>query len=198
MQQAADLYLEKEKNLFIQTVKGRRFYIAAPHFDIEEIAHAASMQCRFTGHTREFYSVAEHSVLVSQLVAQVPECRIAPATPFEGLMHDAHEAYVSDIATPWKALLPDYRRMEGALEARMRAYYGLPKRHSPGVKCADWYALFIEARDLLPSGVTADWLTPTAEFRANLALVLPWFSARALSPRTARDAFLHRFAELSR
>lgn len=197
MQQAADLYLEKEKDLYIQTVKGRRFYMSHPSFDIEEIAHATSMQCRYTGHTKDFYSVAEHSVMVSRLLA---ETQSKPELAFEGLMHDAHEAYVSDIASPWKALIPDYRKMEERLEGQMRAHYGLPVKHSEAVKLCDWLALFIEATDLLPPGVSDDWLTPTPEFRsiAEPIIASRIFRPRCLTPKQASTEFLHRFADVQR
>lgn len=197
MQQAADLYLEKEKDLYIQTVKGRRFYMSHPSFDIEEIAHATSMQCRYTGHTKDFYSVAEHCVMVSRLVA---ETQGAPGLAFEGLMHDAHEAYVSDIASPWKALIPDYRKMEERLEGQMRAHYGLPPHISETVKLCDWIALFVEATDLLPPGVSDDWLTPTPTFRdiANPIIHSRVFRPRCLPPKRAAEEFLHRFADLQR
>jgi len=61
---------------------------------IEDIAHSLSQQCRFTGHTSEFYSVAEHCVLLSE----------RSSYPKWALMHDAAEAYISDIATPVKHL----------------------------------------------------------------------------------------------
>ena len=166
MQQAADLYLEKEKDLYIQTVKGRRFYMSHPEFDIDEMAHALGMQCRFTGHVRKFYSVAEHCVLASRMVQDHPDIFGLPATPYEALMHDAHEAYVSDIASPWKALIPDYRTMEGNLELKMRRFYGLSDKISGGVKLADWVMLFIEAKSLFPAGISDDWLVPSEDFRS--------------------------------
>lgn len=196
MKQAADLYAEKEKHLYIQTVKGRRFYMDAPSFDIEEIAHATAMQCRYTGHTREFYSVAEHCVIVSRLVEDLAVCR--PGTPFEGLMHDAHEAYVSDIASPWKVLIPDYQKMEKGLESKLRVAYQLPEKISEGVKLADWLALFVEAGSLLLPGVTDDWITPSEDFRTILAPVIAGGVYRPvpLAPGEARKAFLDRYAEL--
>ena len=71
---------------YIETVSGRKFYFLNPNpedIDIEDIAHALSMQCRFTGHTKWFYSVAEHAIWVSYLVP----VHLA----LEGLLHDASE-----------------------------------------------------------------------------------------------------------
>ena len=206
LQQAAELYGEKEKDLYIQTVKGRRFYMSHPQFDIEEIAHAASMQCRYTGHVRTFYSVAEHAVMVSRFCEDFAMCQVVRAdsfqspaqAAFEGLMHDAHEAYFSDLASPWKVLVPDYRAVEERLEHAMREQFGLAPKISEGVKLADWLALFIEARELLPHGVSDDWLVPSDTFRDTLR---PIYESYRYEPngwdwRTAKREFLKRFHAL--
>src|SRR4051812_16341267 len=73
------------------------------NYDIKAIAHALSNLCRYTGHSKRFYSVAEHCVLVSRLVD--------PRFAFEGLMHDASEAFCGDVASPLKKLLPGYARI---------------------------------------------------------------------------------------
>lgn len=187
LQQSAEYYKKNEKALYIETVKGKKFYLDEPEFDIEEIAHATGMQCRYTGHTKRFYSVAEHCIMVSDLVAY-----LELGDPFEGLMHDATEAYLSDIASPWKALLPDYKIIEGRLDTKMRETFKLPLKISEGVKRADWLALFIEARELIPSkGV--DWIAPPGikEQAGSLLMRMPCWG-----PEKAKQEFLSAYQRL--
>src|ERR1035441_1601867 len=97
----------------ITTFSGVRFWPLIPNpadIRIEDIAHALSNQCRFGGHTREFYSVAEHSVRVSQLCT--------PENALWGLLHDASEAYLSDVTAPITELpqLEAYRAAERSLQ----------------------------------------------------------------------------------
>ena len=87
---------------FITTFTGKKFYF--DHIDpdqicIADIAHALSMLCRFTGHVHQFYSVAQHSLLVDQQINGPPHLHLA------ALLHDAAEAYVNDLATPLKRYL---------------------------------------------------------------------------------------------
>lgn len=165
----------------IQTSAGKYFNFLAPHtyaFDIEEIAHALSNLCRFTGHTREFYSVAQHSVLVSQ---------IAPIRwRKQGLMHDAHEAYVNDISSPLKLLLPDYCRVEASVEQALRAFFGLPQHFAPDVKHADLVALQTERLSLMPIDHSTYW-NDLAGITSRPGLIKPLTSDRAF------DAFMERW-----
>lgn len=69
---------------------------------IDDIAHSLGLQCRFNGMVSDFYSVAEHSVLISEwLETQGHPQRVQLA----GLLHDANEAYLSDMIRPIKNAL---------------------------------------------------------------------------------------------
>lgn len=185
--------------MHINTVKGRAFHFDNPVFDIEEIAHALSMQCRFGGHTREFYSIAEHSVMVSRMVELEKPCFSDNATPYEGLMHDAHEAYVQDIVRPMKEKLIEYKRIEANVEAAMRETFNLPAKVSTGVKLADWFALFVEAEKLLPPHTTDHWFTPSPTFHSLLKPIRESciYAPASWEPRLAKRRFLERFYQLS-
>lgn len=152
--EAAELYKRHADSLFIETSAGEKFYIDKPHFDIEVMAHALGNQCRYTGHCRRFYSVAEHAVLVSRIMEE-----LKLGDPFEGLLHDGAEAYITDIASPWKSMLPDYKILEAMIDEPMRKHFGLPEAITAGCKRADWIALALEAEVLMQSA-GKDWLMP--------------------------------------
>lgn len=139
---------------YIETSTGRALYINEPEFQIFEIAWSLTFLCRYTGHCVRFYSVAEHSVLVAKIMEHFDI-----GDPFEGLMHDAAESVINDLNSPNKHLLPSYKKLENHYESALRAQYGLPKKSSRECKDADWIALCIEAKQLLPSG-GKDWNMP--------------------------------------
>lgn len=155
--------------------------------DIETIAHALSHICRFTGHTRRYYSVAQHSVLVSHLVP--PEHALA------GLLHDAAEAYLGDVAAPLKMLLPDYKAIEAKVEAAVLGRFGLPLTLPPEVKDADRLALAIEQWDLMPEH---DDLWDCETHPDFFTMVIEHGNFVPHGPLAARDLFMRRFRELWR
>lgn len=170
---------------FIQTLSGKHFdYLNAQtdDVDIEDIANALSNICRFAGHLPEFYSVAQHSVLCSQIVPQ--------EYAFEALLHDAAEAYCQDIPAPLKRLLPDYRRIETLVDDLIRSKFGLPLHQSDLVKYADLTMLVTERRDLEIDDGTP-WLILEGIPASDLIQVVP------LRPGQAYGLFMNRFNELS-
>ena len=171
----------------ILTSAGTYFHFLDPErsaIDIETIAHALAHICRFTGHTNTFYSVAQHSVLVSRLVP--PEHALA------GLLHDAAEAYLGDVSAPLKQLLPDYKAIESRVEAEVLRRFGLPAKLPPEVKEADRLALAIEQRALMPvhDNVWDCELHPDYDRIKTLIEIVP------AQPVVARKLFMGRFREL--
>lgn len=185
---ASDYYRKNDLEPFIETASGRNFYINKPEFHANDIAHALGNQCRYTGHSKKFFSVAEHSVLVSHIMRFLDL-----GDPFEGLMHDAAEAYLSDIAAPWKALLPDYKVLEEKIEVPLRAHFGLPDTITIGCKKADWLALFVEANILMPSKA-AQWIAPPGI--KEQAAALTNFQIHGWKSEIAGALWLHEFTLL--
>lgn len=166
---------------FIQLCSGVDFYFMDPNPDdihVEDIAHTLSLLCRFGGHCREFYSVAEHSVRCSWNVPKEFQ--------FEALMHDASEAYLVDMPRPIKNKLQGYRDLEANLDIIVREKFGLPAEMTDTCKWIDNTMLATERRDLMPS-TRAPWIwlpDPLEE------IITPW------SPKEAQEQFMKRFGEL--
>lgn len=141
---------------WIETVNGKKFHFDRADtdgIDVYDIAHALSNTCRYTGHSKYFFSVAEHSINVALMLPKHKQ--------LWGLLHDASEAYLADIASPVKQLLPDYKKLEQKIMWRIAKKFNLPIgfQDDPEVKKADWACLRAEARVLLPSG-GEDWYFP--------------------------------------
>jgi hypothetical protein len=161
---------------------GNFFNFLAPDdstITIEDIAQGLANECRFNGQTREFYSVAQHSVLVSLIVP--PEHALA------GLLHDASEAVMKDIPKPLKRLLPDYQALEQTVERAILAKFGIALPLHPSIKAADLVMLATEKRDLMPVTEHSEW--PTVEPITNII--------EPLSPADAKWVFLRRYKVLT-
>lgn len=101
---------------FITTYTGKKFDPTEPDIaliDIDDVAHALSLLCRANGHFPEFYSVGIHSLnCANEARARGYSARMQLAC----LIHDASEAYLSDITRPVKSVLPQYKNIENRLQ----------------------------------------------------------------------------------
>jgi hypothetical protein len=166
---------------WFQTCTGRKFWPVSPRvgdFDIKDIAHQLANICRFGGATKKFYPVAAHCVHVSFLVPEY--------LAFEGLMHDAPEAYLGDVIRPLKYQMPQYLHIESQVWAKCATQFGLPFIMSPEVKHADNVALVTERRDLL---IHTDnrWSIELESLTPDKRHII------AVSPKRAETNFLDRF-----
>lgn len=150
-------------------------------FTIEDIAYALSNICRFGGHTKEFYSVAQHSVLASHIVSD-------PFDKFPALMHDAAEAFIGDVTKPLKNLLPDLQAIEKRVEKAVFDQFGITMPLPKSVKIADLVLLATEQRDLMPFH---DDTWPSIADVTPLAMTI-----EPLGPQEAYDVFMQRYHEL--
>lgn len=175
---------------WIETFTGRRFPMLGPCAEdicIEDIAHALSLLARFTGHTREFYSVAEHSVRVSWL------CDTDDA-PW-GLLHDASEAYLGDMSRPLKhctEIGAHYREIESRVMAAICERFGLSGEMPESVHRADCALLLAEKRDLM----TATTWDDLAKWEIRCGSTRHDARIDPMPARYAEGLFMSRFRQL--
>ncbi len=178
---------------WIQTYTGRKvnpLSMSASDVRIEDIAHALAMTCRFTGHCPHFYSVAQHSVLVSQ------NCQVHKLW---GLLHDAAEAYCADLARPVKLGLREkgvgtFDEIERSIMGAVCANFGLHGDEPSEVKRADSMLLVTEAKVFFgDTELYLEWHhRPENGFdMIEPPIIVPWDWV------TAEGAFLDAFKFLS-
>jgi hypothetical protein len=166
---------------WVQVWSGKRFYPLDPRpeeVNIMDIAHALAMKCRYGGHCSEFYSLAEHSVLMSQ--------KASPENALWALLHDAGEAYLADVPRPVKPNLPGWKTLEADVMAAVCTKFGLPLAEPAEVKALDTAILRDEKERLMRGGEDWDWLPPGLGVKIE-----------CLPPFEAKHAFMRRFIELT-
>jgi hypothetical protein len=137
------------KETWIRTFTGGKVYYFEPHksnIEIEDVAHALSLICRFNGATKEFYSVAQHSVFVCDMIYNDTKDK---SLAFTGLMHDSSEAFISDVPSPFKIHFAGYKKAEKRMEKWLAARFDFDFPHGDIVKKYDLIALSTEMRDLM-------------------------------------------------
>ncbi len=167
---------------------------------LADVAHKLAQCNRFAGSAEYPYSVAQHAVFVSMRVAQQGGSRFAQLA---ALHHDDHEAYVGDMVRPVKPLVADWEILTANLDAAIADALDLPLAPSDRalIKPADRFALFVEARNLMPSrGLT--WTGGPRDKAWDLAdvparIVTPRYWWGELPWRAARDLYILRHEELA-
>lgn len=166
---------------FIRLHSGGKFHFLKPRpseVRIDDIVHALSHICRFTGMTRTHYSVGMHSCLVSDILPN--ELKLC------GLLHDASESFCNDLSSPIKAVLPQYTEIEDRIQKVIARKYRLPYPFPSQVKAADMTLLVTEIRDLIPKG---EWRS--YPYRPLEQRIVPW------SIEQTRREFMKRFRRLT-
>lgn len=174
---------EQRNGDWIATYSGKKFYPLDPRpedIDVNDIIHALSNLSRFGGHCTQFYSVGQHCVLVSLMCP--------PEDALWGLLHDASEAYLSDVPSPLKKC-PEfefYRQAEARLMAVICDVFKLDHSEPPTVKLVDKRILATEARDMTMTEGRG-WATEAEPYD---------FHIKAWTPEYARARFVSRLHEL--
>lgn len=168
---------------WMQTHSGRAFYPLQPapsEVDIDDIAHALGMVCRYAGHCRRFYSVAEHSVLLSHTVD--------PEHARWALLHDASEAYMGDMVRPLKYEMPKFQAAEDHLMRIIGVKFGLVGEMPAQVKEHDT-RIVVDEREQIMQTSRLPW--PLLEGYASLGVTI-----QGWSPRRAKAEYLSRYQQL--
>lgn len=181
-------YLHARKNKragdWWPTVSNGIFWPYDPNPDdvrIEDIAHSLSLLCRWAGNIKQHFLVAQHSVMVSQLVPSI--------YALHGLLHDAAEAYLGDLIAPVKARCRDYQELEATIMGAVSRKFDLTwtTECEMAVRQADLVALATEVRDLIPSQVMNGFLP----YEPATEVIKP------VQAHEAKWLFMDRFEELT-
>lgn len=171
------------------TASGRRFYPLDPRpedLDWGDVAHHLARLCRYGGAVSGWYSVAEHSCLMSDWFLARGETLNA----CYALVHDGPEFAIQDVIRPIKPELPDFKRIEAPIERMMLEAAGLDPVLPDAIKKADTLIIGDERRQLFPADVLAraDWV-----FEGELGV-----RCRQWERDQARDEWFWRFESLMR
>lgn len=199
MTSAADT---KPTRAWQRMLSGRRLDLLDPSpldVEIEDIAHGLSRVARWNGQTSgaNSFSVAEHSLLVEQLLrAATPT--ITPRWQLAALLHDAPEYVIGDLISPFKAMVGgDYKALEHRLLAAVHLRFGLPvdlpQSTAKAIKRADQAAAWYEATQLAGFSL----IEAKQNFTQPRLKNAPDIALSPMTPERAKRAFITRFDELS-
>ncbi len=173
-------------NSWIETFTGQAvtpLAMTADQINIEDIAHALSNQCRFSGHVREFYSVGQHCNIIATTILRAFD---DPTMALCGLLHDASEAYLVDIPKPLKPHLQNYMALEAQVMQAVKKKFRLPEQFPAIVHIADQVILRTEQRDLM----SRNWHHRKSDMFS--------FEIEPVAPENAEEDFLYLFDNLNK
>lgn len=140
-----------KRDAYLETRSGKRIYLLDPdrsEIDIDDIAHGLALSCRWSGQCDGYFSIAQHSIGVA--VLSPPHLQLC------ALLHDAPEAFLTDIPTPAKRIMPEYQMLEDNLWQSLAKKYNLPSQLPNEIKWADRTMLMSE-RDILKPQTRGGW-----------------------------------------
>ncbi len=183
------------KRTYVATYSGKKFYPFDPQvedIDILDIASSLSKQCRYSGHTTKFYSVAEHSVLVS---SQLDYDDILAKW---GLLHDAGEAYITDVPKPIKSLFPRVQEAENKILQQVAVCFDLPWPIPKEVHRVDQRMIYDEAPALMKMSLKEMISFPGSDYELNKEqeLLKLGVEIKGFEHNVVKSCFLNRYDEL--
>ena len=187
------------KGNWIQSFSGGQFFPLDPKMEeinIRDIAHSLSLICRFNGHCKTMYSVAEHSIRVVDIVRKLNRRAKNSYVELYALLHDAAEAYIGDICRPTKQMLPKIKEIEDDImkvimdsfkltQKTTNCDFILSKINYETIKRADDIMLATEQRDLMQR---CDWNWTLSE-QPDDEIIIPY------SSQDAERLFIEKFYE---
>jgi hypothetical protein len=214
----SDKPIEVGWDSWFQTYTNEVFDLLNPKLEtihVSDIAHGLALQCRYNGATPEPYSIAQHSILVLDLVTRKAFPQSKGIKDWEGhrvlfchlgnlhmvqwaLMHDAAEAYLGDIVNPLKKALPDYQKIEARLEEAIKERFEIetPQSVRDVVKEADTLALLIERNAFHGPNPPKPWFVDSMGLEAEIPEDYRSGRLPVLSWKDAEREFVWRFRQL--
>lgn len=193
-----------DRGQYMHSANGQKIYPFDPRpeeIDIKVVAHHLATIGRWNGATRHklfpwriFFSVAEHSVLVSKFIEKVLG---RPDLAMAGLLHDAPEYAVGDVIRPIKyspTIYPVYKEIEDKNELAVCKRFKLPYPPPYEVKMADEAVCAAEFRQIVPRSKREQW----SDHMMHDDCVVAPYSIQMMTPFRAKHFFLRRYRHLCR
>ncbi len=180
------------KDAWILTYSKMKFNVFYPRpedVNIKDIAHGLSHICRFSGQSKFFFSVAQHSLNAMRYARRYG---YSPEMQLYCLLHDAAETYISDVPAPIKEHLPEFNTIEKNIMEAVHTAFNLPQPGEIEQKIMDKIdkiMLVTEARILLHG--TKGWGEEINSIGVDERTAI-----REISIKQIRNRFLYEFLNI--